>query len=162
MNTSTSFEAPGCTAARLSPADGIIHHSPGILSILLTILVCPNAISCTLDSIKLRSTMAGIYNALHFFEGMPATFVRAFLAVAKDEGQCVVHYARVCGCSSGAMSKRLNDLGDVNSRDRSKPGYGLLEAASNPMDRRFTIVRLSPSGRRLAERIASMMGGGAY
>jgi hypothetical protein len=34
---------------------------------------------------------------------------------------------RVCGCSNGAMSKRLNDLGDVNSRDRSKPGYGLLE-----------------------------------
>jgi DNA-binding MarR family transcriptional regulator len=56
------------------------------------------------------------------------------------------------------MSKRLNDLGELNSRDRSKRGYGLLEAAPNPMDRRYTVVTLSAKGRMLAERMAGMMG----
>lgn len=58
-------------------------------------------------------------------------------------------------------SKEIGQCADsLSSRYRSKPGYGLLEAAPNPMDRRFTIVRLAPSGRRLAERIAGMMEGG--
>jgi hypothetical protein len=43
-----------------------------------------------------------IYNVLHLFEAMPTSYSRAFLAV--DEGQCVDHYARVCGCANGAMS----------------------------------------------------------
>jgi hypothetical protein len=106
----------------------------------------------------IKSAMSGVYDIMHYFDSMPASYSRAFLAVAKDEGQHVDHYARVCGCSNGAMSKRLNDLGQLNSRDRSLPGYGLLDAAPNPMDRRFTIVRLSPTGRMLAERIAGMMG----
>jgi hypothetical protein len=105
----------------------------------------------------IKSAMSGVYDVMHVFDSMPTSYSRAFLAVAKDEGQHVDHYARVCGCSNGAMSKRLNDLGELNSRDRSKPGYGLLEAAPNPMDRRFTIVRLSLLGRRLAERIAGMV-----
>jgi hypothetical protein len=95
---------------------------------------------------EIRSTLAGFYNVLHLFESMPTSYMQAFIAVAKHENECVDHYARVCGCSNGAMSKRLNDLGPLNSRDRSKPGYGLLESAPNQMDRRYTIVWLSPKG----------------
>jgi hypothetical protein len=106
----------------------------------------------------IKSAMSNVYNVMHVFDSMPTSYSRAFLAVAKDEGQHVDHYARVCGVGNGPMSKRLNDLGEVNSRDRSKPGYGLLESAPNAADRRFTLVRLSPTGRRLAERIAGMVG----
>jgi hypothetical protein len=102
---------------------------------------------------EIRSTLSGLYNVLHLFESMPAAYTRAFLAVAKHEGECVDHYARVCGTSNGAMSKRLNDLGELNSRDRSKAGYGLLESAPNVMDRRYTIVWLSPKGKNFVQQI---------
>jgi DNA-binding MarR family transcriptional regulator len=76
-----------------------------------------------------------------------------FLAVAKHEHECVDFYARVVGCSNGAMSKRLNDLDPLNSRARSKPGYGLLESKPDQMDRRYTIVWLSPKGRNFVEQV---------
>ncbi len=102
---------------------------------------------------EIRSKLSGIYTVLHLFEMMPVSYMQAFLAVAKHEGECVDHYARVCGSSNGAMSKRLNDLGELNSRDRSKPGYGLLESAPNQLDRRYTIVWLSPKGRNFIGQI---------
>jgi len=102
---------------------------------------------------EIRSKLSGIYTVLHLFEMMPVSYMQAFLAVAKHEGECVDHYACVCGASNGAMSKRLNDLGELNSRDRSKPGYGLLESAPNQLDRRYTIVWLSPKGRNFIGQI---------
>src|SRR6266852_1488687 len=106
----------------------------------------------------IRSALSGIYNVLHLFETMPTSYSRAFLAVAKHEGECVDFYARVCGCSNGAISKRLNDLGELNSRDRSKPGYGLLESKPDQMDRRYTIVWLSPKGRNFCRTDCSVSG----
>jgi hypothetical protein len=62
----------------------------------------------------IKSAMSGVYDVMNVFDSMPTSYSRALLAVAKDEGQHVDHYARVCGCSNGAMSKRLNDLGELN------------------------------------------------
>ncbi len=90
---------------------------------------------------EIRSMKSGLYTALNLFEtNMPASYVKAFLAVAKDEGQCVDHYGRVCGVSSGTISRRLNDLGEMYSRDRTLPGFGLLDSRPDPMDRRYTFV----------------------
>src|SRR5216684_7314929 len=102
---------------------------------------------------EIRSKLSGIYTVLHLFEMMPTSYMQAFLAVAKHEGECVDHYARVCGVSNGAMSRKLNDLGEVDSRDRTKAGYGLLESNPEPLDRRYTIVRLSPKGRNFIGQI---------
>ena len=107
----------------------------------------------------IKSAMSGVYDIMHYFDSMPASYSRAFLAVAKDEGQHVDHYARVCGCSNGAMSKRLNDLGQLNSRDRSLPGYGLLDAAPESNGSALHDRQAVIDGRMLAERIAGMMGG---
>jgi hypothetical protein len=52
------------------------------------------------------------------------------------------------------MSKRLNELGEMSSRDRSKAGYGLLEGPPNPMDRRLRMMWLSPTGCGLVQQIA--------
>jgi|SRR5450631_304019 hypothetical protein len=54
---------------------------------------------------EIRSTLSGLYTVMHMFESMPAAYTRAFLAVAKHEGECVDHYAGVCGTSNGAMSQ---------------------------------------------------------
>ena len=100
-----------------------------------------------------RSTLSGIFNVMTMFETMPTSYMRAFLAVAKHEGESVDYYARICGCANGAMSRRLNDLGDIDSRDRTKAGYGLIESKPNLMDRRFTLARLSPKGRNFTGQI---------
>jgi len=105
----------------------------------------------------IRSTLSGINNVINLLQSkLPMTsYIQAFLAVARHENESVDYYAKICGCSSGAMSKRLSELGDVSSRDR--PGYGLLENPFNPMDRRLRMVRLSAKGRALAQWIAGMV-----
>jgi hypothetical protein len=41
-----------------------------------------------------RSALSGLYNVLDLFESkLPASYLKAFLAVAKHEGECVDHYA---------------------------------------------------------------------
>jgi hypothetical protein len=114
-------------------------------------------------AIEIRSTLSGIFNVMTMFETMPTSYMKAFIAVAKHEGESVDYYARVCGCSNGAMSKRLNDLGDLDSRDRTKPGYGLINSNPNLMDRRYTLARLSPKGRNFVGQIVRALeyGGGA-
>jgi hypothetical protein len=104
-------------------------------------------------ALEIQSKLSGIYNVLHLFEQMPTSYMQAFIAVARHERECVDFYARVCGCSNGAMSKRLNDLGPLDCRDHTKPGYCLLESAPNQMDRRYTIVCLSPMGKNFVGQI---------
>ena len=106
---------------------------------------------------EIRSTLSGIFNVMTMFETMPTSYMRAFIAVAKHEGELVDYYARICGCSNGAMSKRLNDLGDLDLRDRTKPGYGLLELKPNLMDRRYTLVRLSAKGRNFVGQVVKAL-----
>jgi hypothetical protein len=107
----------------------------------------------------IHSSLSGIYNVINLLQSkLPMTsYIQCFLAVARHENESVDYYARVCGCSSGAMSKRLSELGTLSSRDHLKPGYGLLENPFNPMDRRLRMIRLSPTGRALVAQIARMM-----
>jgi hypothetical protein len=80
---------------------------------------------------------------------LPMTsYVQALLAVARHENESVDYYAKICGCSSGAMSKRLSELGETSSPDHRKAGYGLLENPFNPMDRRLRMIRLHRQGAR--------------
>ena len=107
----------------------------------------------------IRSTLSGINNVINLLQSeLPMTsYIQAFLAVPPHENESVDYYARICGCSSGAMSKRLNELGEMSSRDRSKAGYGLLEGPPNPMDRRLRMIRLSAKGRALVGQIVGAM-----
>jgi hypothetical protein len=103
-----------------------------------------------------RSVLSGVYSALSLFDAMPVSYAKAFLAVARHEGESVAYYARACGSGSAPMSKRLNDL--CETKRKGMTGYGLLTSRQNPMDRRLAEVRLSPKGKALAERIARLVG----
>jgi hypothetical protein len=103
-----------------------------------------------------RAVLSGLYSALCLFDAMPVSYARAFLAVARHEGESVDYYARACGAGSAPMSKRLNDL--CETKRKGAAGYGLLTSRQNPMDRRLTEIRLSPKGKALAERIARLVG----
>jgi hypothetical protein len=106
----------------------------------------------------ISSPLSVVYRIIDMLQSeLPmVSYLQAFLAVARHENESVDYYARVCGCSSGAMSKRLSELGETSSRDR-KPGYGLLENPFNPLDRRLRMIKLSSKGRALVGRIAGAM-----
>jgi hypothetical protein len=106
------------------------------------------------------STLSGIYRIIDMLQSeLPmVSYVQAFLAVAKHENESVDYYARICGCGAGAMSKRLNELGGMSGRDRSKADCGLFEGPPDPMDRRLRMIRLSPKSRALVARIGRLVG----
>ena len=81
----------------------------------------------------IRSTLSSINSVINLLQSkLPMTsYIQAFLAVARHENESVDYYAKICGCSSGAMSERLSELGELSSRDR-KAGYGLLENPIQP------------------------------
>jgi hypothetical protein len=104
--------------------------------------------------------LTGIFNALNLFASrLPANYLKAFLAVAKEEGRNIDYYARVCAVGAGQMSRRLLDLGEINRYHQ--PGFGLLESRSQEIDRRIVTVRLTDKGRALANQIARAVEFGA-
>ena len=107
-------------------------------------------------AVRLSQYYQVLFNVLHLFNGMPVSYITAFIAVARHPGEATQYYAKVCGTSDGAMSKVLNALGEL-ALDRTKPGYMLLESRPG-FDRRYTLHRLSPSGHALAMRIARIFG----
>lgn len=98
-----------------------------------------------------KAVLIGLLKALKPFrelrKTMPLQYVTAFLSVAVKEGQNVSEYAKMVGTSQSLMTRHLADLGDINRYH--KPGYGLVEAKDDVMDRRNRINRLTPKGQRL-------------
>jgi DNA-binding MarR family transcriptional regulator len=80
-------------------------------------------------------------------KAMPLQYVTAFLSVAVKEGQNITAYAKMVGTSQSLMTRHLSDLGNINRYH--KPGYGLIDAETDPMDRRNQLNRLSPKSQRL-------------
>jgi hypothetical protein len=108
----------------------------------------------------IRSVLSGIYSVINLLQSkLPMTsHIQAFLAVARHENESVDYHAKICGCSSGAMSNRLSELGEVSSRDRKAGCYGLIDNPFNPLDRRQRMIKLSVKGRALVGQIAGMVG----
>jgi DNA-binding MarR family transcriptional regulator len=105
-----------------------------------------------------RSAMIGLHNALSALEVLTTERARTFIAVAANEGKSIREYASVCNVSKSLMSRRLLDLGDGQNSDKTKPGAGLIEVRADTMDRRISVVKLSHTGRAMAERLARIMG----
>ena len=56
---------------------------------------------------EIQSTLSGIFNVMTMFETMPTSYMRAFIAVAKHEGESVDYYARMAaptGRCPGALT----------------------------------------------------------
>lgn len=61
------------------------------------------------------------------------------------------------GCSITALSRNLADLSRLTSKKR--PGPGLVESRSDPMNLRLRRIYLTPRGRRLVNRIEKALAG---
>ena len=78
---------------------------------------------------------------------IPARCVQAFFLVAEKEGWPINEYAKRGDLSPITMSRNLIDMGE---RDRNhEDGPGLVESHENIMNRRETLIRLTPKGRAL-------------
>jgi DNA-binding MarR family transcriptional regulator len=82
---------------------------------------------------------------------LPSQSAHLFLAIAAKPAQAMFEYAREIDISTSAGSRICQMLAEgIDGRD----GYRLIQISSDPVDRRRTVVTLTPKGRALAERIA--------
>jgi DNA-binding MarR family transcriptional regulator len=80
---------------------------------------------------------------------MPHQYIKAFLAVALEEG--FGEYAQRAGVALSVMSRHLLDIGDRNRH--MEDGYGLVTFRPNPMNLRTHEYTLTDKGRALLYRI---------
>jgi DNA-binding MarR family transcriptional regulator len=102
-----------------------------------------------------KMVLASLLKALKPFREldptMPLQYVTAFLQVAVKEGQTVSEYARLLGTSQSLMTRHLADLGEINRYHEA--GFDLVEAKTDPMDRRNKRNQLTAKGQRLVGQI---------
>jgi DNA-binding MarR family transcriptional regulator len=98
-----------------------------------------------------KAALASLLKALKPFRElnstMPLQYVTAFLSVANKEGQNVTAYAKLLDTSQSLMTRHLLDLGKINRHH--KPGFDLVEAETDMMDRRNKLMYLTAKGQRL-------------
>jgi hypothetical protein len=81
----------------------------------------------------------------------PVAYVRAFLLVARKEGQTVADYATQAGITPTVMTRNLLDIGELNRQREA--GLGLITQERDPFDLRKHRARLTTKGRKLAHDI---------
>jgi DNA-binding MarR family transcriptional regulator len=76
---------------------------------------------------------------------IPSQMMRAFIAVCEHEGKSMSELADIVGANVSTMSRHLLDLGPRNRK--MEPGYGLVEARTDPMNLRVKNFFLTPKGK---------------
>jgi len=84
--------------------------------------------------------------------------IRSYLTVALNENQPIGEVGRQAGIPAQSVSTYLRTLGEHQDRN-GKPAMGLLAARTSPFSGRETLVRLTPKGNALAEKIRDAMKG---
>ena len=106
-----------------------------------------------------KAVLIGLLKALEPFHElnptMPLQYVTAFLSVANKEGQNVSEYAKIVGTSQSLMTRHLADIGEINRYH--EPGFGLVDAKTDPMDRRNQRNRLSAKGQHLVGQLVGAL-----
>ena len=68
-----------------------------------------------------------------------------------EEGKTVTEYVEITDVSQSLMTRHLADLGKINRYHEA--GYDLIEAKTDPMDRRTKRNQLTAKGQRLVGQI---------
>lgn len=87
---------------------------------------------------------------------MPSSYMRAFVAVAKNPGFGSSVYAKDIGTVQAVASRILLELGQ-KSRGGGQ-GYDLLDSDNDPIDFRLKRTFLTPNGRSLWRKLMGALG----
>jgi DNA-binding MarR family transcriptional regulator len=107
------------------------------------------------DAMALACTALDAFRAVNPVMTLQLAF--SFLLVARDEGLGVTEYAAKAGIPQSVMSRHIADLGEYNRRHEA--GLNLIVQKIDVMDRRRTLVYLSPKGRAVAAQIHRALAG---
>lgn len=83
--------------------------------------------------------------------------IAAFLCACEHERLSVRRLACMAGMSQSAAARSLRSLGTVDA-SRSLPALGLVESCRSDCDGRRRILRLTPAGERLRDRLDEVIG----
>lgn len=86
---------------------------------------------------------------------MPLQMVAVLLTIAAEEDVPMAEVARVTNLSQASISRNVAALGMIHRK--KKPGYGLVDAYEDPMERRRKLLRLTPKGRSLINKITKQI-----
>jgi DNA-binding MarR family transcriptional regulator len=83
---------------------------------------------------------------------------KLYLAVVTAPGSSMKTLQDMTGRGSSSMSRDIATLGATHWQNK-KPGYGLIRAEEDRMDRRYKVVNLTAKGKALADRILQTLNG---
>lgn len=84
--------------------------------------------------------------------------VRSFLTVALNENMTVGEVARRTGSAVQTVSNHLRTLGEGQDKN-GRPSLGLIASRRSPFDAREVVVRMTPKGHALVERMRDITQG---
>ena len=88
-------------------------------------------------------------------DSMPVQTLSVFVEIAKSEGISVSELADKCGLAGSSASRNVAALSDWHWL--KKPGLGLVQTVSDPMDMRRKTVRLTAKGKQLSEQLVGVI-----
>jgi len=88
-------------------------------------------------------------------ESLPIQMATTFMIVATHENRSLKEYTDLAGVAQSTMSRHLSDLGD--KRRTGELGHQLIERLQDPAELRRNMYRLTPKGRRLKEKLVSVL-----
>lgn len=86
---------------------------------------------------------------------IPLTTVGVFLVVVQNEHMTMKDMAKILGISQASCSRNVAYLAQYHRLN--KPGLNLLVTREDPEERRRKIVSLTQKGKRVVERMQSMV-----
>jgi len=85
---------------------------------------------------------------------MPVQQLLTFLVAARTPGVTMQDAMKELDVSSASISRNVAKLGRVDRHH--EPGYDLVAAYEDPMERRRKVVELTSHGKQLAKRVADI------
>ena len=86
---------------------------------------------------------------------IPPQTIGTFLYVATHDGCLMKDLADSLGVAQSTMSRNVAMLDRINRHH--EPGLDLVRAIEDPVERRRKIVRLTPKGRQLRDRLIDLL-----
>lgn len=109
---------------------------------------------------KKSSSLMGLYHAAKEICGDDVYFtvhqIEVFLLIAEHDGEMpMLKLIEISGLPKTSISRVMNVLGRYGSV--KKEGRGLVDLLEDPEDRRRKIVRLTPKGRKLVDKLKRIL-----